>query len=135
MADKATILKEILALRNAGLGYGAIADRLRERGIADLSPSTVKRYLQEVQDEQSSIPSPSINQETSTETPENVRPANVKAPESNNNEVLSKLKKLKEIDKADKRAIKRLEIILFIAKIFFVSMVVFGVIIIILKLA
>ncbi|MEM0134839.1 MAG: helix-turn-helix domain-containing protein [Thermoplasmatales archaeon] len=55
MTDKATIMKEILALRNKGFGYEAIANRLREQGIADLSPSTVRRYLKEAQIEPSSI--------------------------------------------------------------------------------
>ncbi|MEM3192360.1 MAG: helix-turn-helix domain-containing protein [Candidatus Parvarchaeota archaeon] len=55
MTDKATIIKEILALRNKGFGYEAIANRLREQGIADLSPSTVRRYLKEAQLEPSSI--------------------------------------------------------------------------------
>ncbi|MEM3846469.1 MAG: hypothetical protein QXU98_12305 [Candidatus Parvarchaeota archaeon] len=55
MTDKATIIKEIHSLRDKGLGYEAIANRLREQGIADLSPSTVRRYLKEAQIEPSSI--------------------------------------------------------------------------------
>lgn len=49
MTDKAMIIREILTLRDVGLGYKSIANRLRERRIADLSSFTVRRYLQEAQ--------------------------------------------------------------------------------------
>ncbi|MEM3255645.1 MAG: hypothetical protein QW525_01390 [Thermoplasmatales archaeon] len=49
MTDKAMIIREILTLRDVGLGYKPIANRLRERRIADLSSFTVRRYLQEAQ--------------------------------------------------------------------------------------
>ncbi|MEM3844851.1 MAG: hypothetical protein QXU98_04025 [Candidatus Parvarchaeota archaeon] len=132
MIDKAKIQRKIAVLKSQGMGYQAIADQLRSEGLGDFSPSTIRRYLREIQGEQSSIALPSTNiQEAPVETIENAMSAN-KAPASNNNEVLSRLEEMIE---ADERAIRRLEIILFIAKIFFVSMVVFAIIITILKLA
>ncbi|MEM3846649.1 MAG: hypothetical protein QXU98_13220 [Candidatus Parvarchaeota archaeon] len=134
MIDK-TVLKRIIDLRNQGMSYQAIVNQLRSEGLADLSPATIRRYLKEIQGEQSSITLPSTNiQEASIETTESVRPAN-KAPESNNNEVLSKLKKLEEIDKADQKALRRLEIVWTIVKIVIISEVVIMAIATILKLA
>ncbi|MEM3846407.1 MAG: hypothetical protein QXU98_11990 [Candidatus Parvarchaeota archaeon] len=133
MTDKTSILKRIVDLRSQRMGYRAIADQLRAEGLGDFSPSTIRRYLREIQGEQSSITLPSTNiQETPIETTESVRPANTETSESNNNKTPSRLERMIE---ADKRAMRRLEIILFIAKIFFVSMVVFAIIITILKLA
>ncbi|MEM4067974.1 MAG: hypothetical protein QXV17_14060 [Candidatus Micrarchaeaceae archaeon] len=133
MTDKTSILKRIADLKSQGMSYQAIADRLRAEGLGDFSPSTIRRYLREIQGEQSSITLPSTNiQETPIETTESVRPANTETSESNNNKTPSRLERMIE---ADKRAMRRLEIILFIAKIFFVSMVVFAIIITILKLA
>ncbi|MEM3859436.1 MAG: hypothetical protein QW478_08515 [Candidatus Micrarchaeaceae archaeon] len=118
MADKAMILKEILALKNEGLGYKEISHKLLDRGI-DISPATVRNYLKDLQN--TSLPNSSTfitiqeTQKISTEVIEDVRPAN-KALESNNDKTLSKLEKIIE---ADQKALRRLKIVLFIAEIFF----------------
>ncbi|MEM3908029.1 MAG: hypothetical protein QXZ17_14425 [Nitrososphaerota archaeon] len=131
MTDK-TVLKRIVDLRSQGLGYQGIADQLRSEGLGDFSVSTIRRYLKEVQGEQSSITLPSTNiQEAPIETAGSVRPAN-KVPESNNNEALSKLEKMIE---ADKKATRRLEIVWTIVKIVIISEVVIMTIATILKLA
>ncbi|MEM3846037.1 MAG: helix-turn-helix domain-containing protein [Candidatus Parvarchaeota archaeon] len=95
MTDKTSILKRIADLKNQGMSYQAIADRLRAEGLGDFSPSTIRRYLKEVQGEQSLITSPSTSQGTSTETPENAMFAN-KVLEDKNNEGLSNPEKFKE---------------------------------------
>ncbi|MEM3846086.1 MAG: hypothetical protein QXU98_10340 [Candidatus Parvarchaeota archaeon] len=94
MADKAVILKEILVLRNAGLGYGAISHKLREQGI-DLSPSTIRRYLKEAQSEQTSVASPSADiQEVPIDTIKNVRDTDIKVQDEKNLEALSNPEKI-----------------------------------------
>ncbi|MEM4067642.1 MAG: helix-turn-helix domain-containing protein [Candidatus Micrarchaeaceae archaeon] len=133
MIDKTKIQGRIADLKNQGMSYQGIADRLRAEGLGDFSPSTIRRYLREIQGEQSSSTSPSTNvQKAPIGTPESIGPANAETSESNNNKTPSRLEEMIE---ADQKALRRLEIILFIAKIFFVSMVVFGIIITILKLA
>ncbi|MEM4115134.1 MAG: hypothetical protein QXP59_03910 [Saccharolobus sp.] len=94
MTDKATIMKKILVLKNAGLGYGTISHKLREQGI-DLSPSTIRRYLKEVQSEQTSVASPSADiQEVPIDTIKNVRDTDIKVQDEKNLEALSNPEKI-----------------------------------------
>ncbi|MEM4091043.1 MAG: hypothetical protein QXQ46_09975 [Thermoplasmatales archaeon] len=95
MIDKAKIQRRIAVLKSQGMGYQAIADQLRAEGLGDFSPSTIRRYLKEAQSEQSLITSLSTDiQETTTETIENVRDTDIRAPDEKNLETLSNPEKI-----------------------------------------
>ncbi|MEM3191489.1 MAG: hypothetical protein QW292_05225 [Candidatus Parvarchaeota archaeon] len=95
MTDKTSILKRIADLKSQGMSYQAIADQLRSEGLADFSPATIRRYLKEVQSEQTSVASPSADiQEVPIDTIENVRDTDIKVQDEKNLEALSNPEKI-----------------------------------------
>ncbi|MEM0135154.1 MAG: hypothetical protein QXU18_08020 [Thermoplasmatales archaeon] len=129
--DRATVLKEILTLRNAGLGYKQIARRLRDEGI-DLSPMTVRNYLREIQDKPPSVSAPAIDvQDVPVKNIEDTEGNDVESPGEKNIETLSNPEKITEkqdtiqSSKEHQRKMKRETVWLILSIIFFVSMMVF----------
>ncbi|MEM3448655.1 MAG: recombinase family protein [Conexivisphaerales archaeon] len=144
MTSKATIIREILNLRDKGLGYKQIARKLRDEGI-DLSPATIRNYLKNLQNTPLSSSSSSDVQETqkiSTEVVEDIRPTNAEISKSNNNEVLSKsnfeeITKKQNVNQSQIRHHKKLKwenIFLISSIVFLVSEAIFILVKIILRL-
>ncbi|MEM4055933.1 MAG: hypothetical protein QW578_02695 [Thermoplasmatales archaeon] len=97
MTDKAKIQRRIADLKSQGMSYQGIANQLRSEGLADLFPATIRRYVKEVQNEQTSVTSPSADiQEVPIDKIENVRDTDIKVPDKKNLEALSNPEKFKE---------------------------------------